>query len=126
GVASAATEIVIEPGLIVPVAQLHVEPGDRRQDQPGVAVAAGEAQGAATGAEARGLGLASGSTFEGFGLADAGGVARAIEGDLEQRAGVGQAQVDLAVEAIAGARARAALDDPAREATEPNRDAAGV
>src|SRR5690606_8492524 len=107
GVASARAEIVVEAGLVVPKAQLHVERRDRREDQPRVAVAPAQRQRPASVASAGSLGLTDTVGPTGsrkFGVPPVAellalGLARAIEGDLEQRARIGQAQIDLAAQA---------------------------
>ena len=124
GVASTRPEVVIEASLVVPVAKLQVECRDRREDQPRVAVATSERQGAATLRST--IPVCEALLSRGVTLALAHLASRTIEGDLQQAAGIGQAQVDLAAHAVASGSARVAFDDPARETSEPNWDAARI
>jgi hypothetical protein len=130
-------QAVVHSRLVVPELDAHLVV-DERQDRPGVAVATGEGERAASRATLaaqrlrRGGALLAPAGLQGGGLAlGAGGLgavahAAAVERDLEQPARVGQADVYVAVDPVAARGHGAGLDDAAGVATEPHGSAAGV
>ena len=118
---------MIEAGLIVP--ELEARAGlHQRQDGAGVAVTTGQGQRAAS-PTASAVELGAGLVIEGgvAPLATAtGGVAATIERDLDEAAGIGETDLELAVHTIAAGSLGAALDHAADVTTEPHRRATRV
>jgi hypothetical protein len=126
GVLGVRAELVVEAGLVVP--ELDARAGlHEREHAGGVAVAAGEGERAA-GLAAAAVDLGEGLAIElrGLLLAAAGRVAFAVEGDLDEAAGVGEADLEFTVVAVAPGGLGAALDHAADVASEAGRGAAGV